>query len=555
MQNASFTIICPTLYLQNLPLKQFIKISALLLAAVLAYYNAKGQNLVLNPSFEENTYDCTSNKGPLRDECKNWNFSTYFIYCEGRNDFVYVPNTFLGYQFPRNGKAFATLFLWWSDYKNWRFPVTGNLSHTLSKDSLYKVKFYLNLAERQYNSKGDKVAIATTRVGAFLYSDSLYYGAKDSMVQIRNNPERFLTDTLDWMEVSGIMKAKGGERFIRIDNFWNDDETPLKLMYGEIINNQAPSVYFIDDVSVIQIKNPYLGKDTVLCYGSPITLKPCNDKADSVIWQDGSRADSFVVTQPGKYWVETWYEKYKLTDTIYIHPKYTINLGADQQLCTAQSQTYTFQLPNDDGAQYLWPDGSTNHTFTVNQSGQYWVKATKNGCTAYDTAIITFQPPLMQYALPADTILCQSRSHIINIQHIDADVTWQDGSTEKLYTINREGAYILNLKNACGALNRTFYIKEQYCPCPVFVPNAFTPNSDGVNDIFLTVSDCGFISYNLSVYNRWGVQLFSTDDAQQGWDGAYKGKTCTTDVYFYTLNAVADNGDIINVRKKFLLVR
>ncbi|RYD82340.1 MAG: gliding motility-associated C-terminal domain-containing protein [Sphingobacteriales bacterium] len=346
-----------------------------------------------------------------------------------------------------------------------------------------------------------------------------------------------------------MYKANGGENFILISNFLPDNKTPYRPING---TGGWRAEYFIDDVSVIQIKNPYLGKDTSICYGSTLTLKPNTDKADSILWQDGSRADDFVVTKPGKYWVEVWYEKYKLTDTIYIMPKYEVSVGEDQKLCIGE--TYTFQLPQD-GATYEWPDGSTNNTFIVSQSSKYWVKAQKDGCTAYDTAEITFQQPLTTYYLPTDTFLCENRDLVIDLQYLDANVLWQDGSTAEKYSISKPGTYMLSLKNACGSLQHSINVTEKYCNCNVFIPNTFTPNADAVNDLFKPVTDCFFSSYNFTVYNRWGIQIFSTDNIENSWDGNYKGKSCTSGVYYFTLYAVADNGQTFKQRKYFTLLK
>lgn len=67
-----------------------------------------------------------------------------------------------------------------------------------------------------------------------------------------------------------------------------------------------------------------------------------------------------------------------------------------------------------------------------------------------------------------------------------------------------------------------------------FIPNSFTPNDDGLNEVFLPVVPESK-SYTLQVFNRWGTKIFETSSATQGWDGRFKGKECQADVYAYTL--------------------
>ena len=65
------------------------------------------------------------------------------------------------------------------------------------------------------------------------------------------------------------------------------------------------------------------------------------------------------------------------------------------------------------------------------------------------------------------------------------------------------------------------------------MPTAFSPNSDGVNDIYRGVSRCGAQRYHLQIYNRWGNLIFETTDVAQGWNGIYKSVPQPTDVYIY----------------------
>jgi gliding motility-associated-like protein len=75
------------------------------------------------------------------------------------------------------------------------------------------------------------------------------------------------------------------------------------------------------------------------------------------------------------------------------------------------------------------------------------------------------------------------------------------------------------------------------------IPNAFTPNNDGLNDVFIPVGSDQVHFQRFEVYNRWGELLFSArdfrpDDAHRGWDGTYRGRAVTTGTYTYRLVAV-----------------
>jgi gliding motility-associated-like protein len=71
------------------------------------------------------------------------------------------------------------------------------------------------------------------------------------------------------------------------------------------------------------------------------------------------------------------------------------------------------------------------------------------------------------------------------------------------------------------------------CEATIFFPNAFTPDGDGLNDIFKPVANEVY-RYNMYIYDKWGQLLFSTDDVSEGWDGKFNGKACPTGLYSYT---------------------
>ena len=87
-------------------------------------------------------------------------------------------------------------------------------------------------------------------------------------------------------------------------------------------------------------------------------------------------------------------------------------------------------------------------------------------------------------------------------------------------------------------VNDTILIKviPWNCDFPyVFVPNAFSPNNDGENDV-LYVRGHPIKSIEFRVFNRWGEMVFESRDISIGWDGTYKGKLVNPDVFDYYLN-------------------
>ena len=92
---------------------------------------------------------------------------------------------------------------------------------------------------------------------------------------------------------------------------------------------------------------------------------------------------------------------------------------------------------------------------------------------------------------------------------------------------------------------------EQY----VNLPNAFSPNADGENDVFRLLGADKVAEMELRVFNRWGQQVFYTKQKEQGWDGTFKGQPAPTGVYAYTLVATLTNGEVITKKGNVTLKR
>ncbi len=88
----------------------------------------------------------------------------------------------------------------------------------------------------------------------------------------------------------------------------------------------------------------------------------------------------------------------------------------------------------------------------------------------------------------------------------------------------------------------------------LYMPNAFTPNGDGVNDQFRIPARTTIQLKEFSIYNRWGELVFTTSQAAQGWDGTYQGKKQNTGVYIYVIRGATINGDI-SVKGHVMLIR
>ena len=213
----------------------------------------KSQNLVPNPSFEIDTACAGGNKiyyaRPWFQPCiHNGNTSIssssdLFGSCAPSYSGCGVPTNADGFQYARTGGHYAGIFTF-TDTLNIREYIEVPIISPLISNHNYCVEFYVSLA----NSYG----AAISNIGSYFSIDSLIvptYKAIDSLIpQIENPISNILSDTANWILVSGSFVANGGEKFMTIGNFHNPANTNT-----QVVNVGASNFakYEIDDVSVV----------------------------------------------------------------------------------------------------------------------------------------------------------------------------------------------------------------------------------------------------------------------------------------------------------------
>jgi gliding motility-associated-like protein len=106
---------------------------------------------------------------------------------------------------------------------------------------------------------------------------------------------------------------------------------------------------------------------------------------------------------------------------------------------------------------------------------------------------------------------------------------------------------IVDLSCGVDAVYQTFTVSaciDSSLFCEVYIPNTYTPQDDGVNELFGAVSECDFDFYEWRVYNRWGEVVFSSNDADASWDGNYNGLPCQDGIYQYVVRYALESDQI-----------
>jgi gliding motility-associated-like protein len=122
------------------------------------------------------------------------------------------------------------------------------------------------------------------------------------------------------------------------------------------------------------------------------------------------------------------------------------------------------------------------------------------------------------------------------------------------YTVHQPGTYTVTVSNICGTKTDSLHVYEQ-CEFPVYIPNAFTPNGDHLNDLFRVPSVNLNRLIRFTIYNRWGKVVFQTTKINDGWDGNLNSLPQQEGIYIYNLQMETITGKRINQKGTFTLVR
>lgn len=241
-----------------------------------------------------------------------------------------------------------------------------------------------------------------------------------------------------------------------------------------------------------------------------------------------------------------------LVTNLTVLPSLKPMLGSDRDLCTGE----VLRLYPGNFARYLWNNGSTDSSINVNTPGLYTVRVTaNNSCTAIDSFTIRKINPLPTNFLPPDTLLCTSAILPLQVNGF-SNYTWSTGAASPSVTITGPGVYSLVVtdKNNCVGSDSIVVRPKEGC-IPIAIPNSFTPNNDGLNDIFRPMVNTAVSEFRMQIFDRWGQLIFRSNSLLNGWDGTNKGSMLPMGAYTYFIEIKNAAGELSRHKGTILLLR
>lgn len=212
-------------------------------------------------------------------------------------------------------------------------------------------------------------------------------------------------------------------------------------------------------------------------------------------------------------------------------------LAEDTTIC--EFDDYVIE-PEINAQSYLWSTGSTAPSVSVSAPGIYWLQVDNDGCISRDSIELTLKDS-ESVELGEDTSVCITKPILLTAAGTGDRYLWNTGETTRTIKISSPGVYTVEVSNVnkCGASDS---VSVEWGDCDLFIPTAFSPNGDGVNDMFGLIQGINAGSFSIKIYNRYGQVIFTSSSQLKKWDGQFKNKPVPVGLYPWVFNYTNKNG-------------
>jgi gliding motility-associated-like protein len=334
-------------------------------------------------------------------------------------------------------------------------------------------------------------------------------------------------------------------------------KTGKYYLTGETVNKCIS----IDSVTVSQYSPvKVVVGDTTVCPSVVVTFdsKINTGGNTSVVWSDGASGRTANISSPGLYWVKVTVGLCSTRDTFKLtNFPYEFKMGNDLRYCEKIDTTLTITLPN--VTQVVWNREITGPVFRLTAPGKVVVELHNSyGCPEKDSIDVKLFPnPIVD--LGPDTSLCLSETPTLDAGPGMISYLWNTGATSQKIIGYDSGLYWVKVKDPEGCVNRdsvNLNKRKDAFPSIIFMPNAFTPNGDGRNDMYpMNQYMVKGSLYNVKLFNRWGEKIAEFTNPDMNWDGNINGKPAPEGVYIFMAYWIGCDNEKRSLQGNFTLLR
>jgi len=418
---------------------------------------------------------------------------------------------------------------------------------------------YTLTAEGEYNditwfNGSSESTVQVSESGVYWAEVSLLGGcqATDSVeVEIFQNPQYFGNLSVEICE--------GEEFFLNLPSndltvTWFDGSNNASRTfensgsYSFQISNNNCSASFEIDIEILPTPSFDLGPDISICENTSTTLSVPLSEGVNVIWSNTNQTNEIEVFESGVYWATANNNGCIYSDTIVVNyfPTANLSISGSEVICPNQEIILTAETD----AEVLWSTGEITNEILVNAPGDYSLVATDiNGCLSESSITLNaISEPEIQ---PLENVIkCRESSVVVKTESSDNEnLIWSTGDLGSEIRIDEIGTYSVELSNNCGIAIQSFTVEEEDCLDIYFLPNAFTPNNDGINDTYKAFVR-NYVSFELLIFNRHGGLVFKTNNPEISWNGKYFNSGYNCEAGVYNVKVTVDFGRA-NIKQSF----
>ena len=335
--------------------------------------------------------------------------------------------------------------------------------------------------------------------------------------------------------------------------------------YSAVVTNMCGTNTVSATVSIISGLTASVSGNTLLCSGQSTTLTASG--GSNFNWSTGATTSNIVVMpSSNSTYSVTVSSGFCSDDTsiaVIVAPP-LIAFATNATICSGDTAT----LSATGGGNYLWNNGATSSSITTSAPGNYSVIVSIGNCSDTTSAsVIVNQNPTANAG--SNVTIAQGQTTALSAVG-GGSYNWNNGDTSAVINVSPAATsmYCVVVTNsdgcvdsACVSVFVTVAVEPLDCSFSatgeLFLPNAFSPNRDGENDVIgLLYGNYTCIkTFRLFIYSRWGEKVFETRDPAEGWTGEYNGKIEETGVFAYYLNVTLVNGNIKEAKGNISLLR
>jgi gliding motility-associated-like protein len=291
---------------------------------------------------------------------------------------------------------------------------------------------------------------------------------------------------------------------------------------------------------------PEIGDSFFFCNEFELTRSVGDIEEGEFLWSNGSTASSTTLRTEGTHWVRVRQRYCEFADTIKIkNPVITIQLGGDKHFCDT---VYSELSGPNSMALYQWSTGESSQNIVVRDEGQYRLYVMDTfGCESTDSVYYSLSES-PRISIGNDTAICVREQAVIGTENESfLSYRWNTGQTDRLIFVESPGVYTQTVRDEQGCIGKdsmTLKQDPEALPNNLFIPNAFSPNGDNLNDYFPYSIPIDQPAFECQVFNRWGEKVFDSKvNGTNHWDGQYKGKLAAGGPFVYVISYRACNGN------------